>query len=85
MIQDTKETMRFIAKYPLDGTKEINANIIFNDYPIAVLDLLIKPVKWVDEVLDIALQYLPEPTVTAKVINNKCKKRLDDKDKISTH
>ena len=45
MIQDTKETMRFIAKYPLDGTKDINANIIFNEFPIEVLDLLIKPVS----------------------------------------
>jgi ATP-dependent Lon protease len=25
-------------------------------------DLQIKPVKWIDEVLEIALQYIPEPT-----------------------
>jgi ATP-dependent Lon protease len=25
-------------------------------------DLQIKPVKWIDEVLEIALQYMPEPT-----------------------
>ncbi|HHX82859.1 MAG TPA: endopeptidase La, partial [Pseudomonadaceae bacterium] len=29
-------------------------------------DLVIKPVKWIDEVLQIALQYMPTPVVESK-------------------
>jgi ATP-dependent Lon protease len=29
-------------------------------------DLVIKPVKWIDEVLQIALQYMPTPIVETK-------------------
>jgi ATP-dependent Lon protease len=51
-------------------------------------DLQIKPVKWIDEVLQIALQYMPTPTVDAKSENLvKPAKRARDKSKksINTH
>ena len=50
-------------------------------------DLQIKPVKWIDEVLQIALQYAPEPLPdTAPEIVAKDEKRdTDSKERISTH
>ncbi|MDY6982326.1 MAG: S16 family serine protease, partial [Pseudomonadota bacterium] len=51
-------------------------------------DLQIKPVKWIDEVLQIALQYMPTPTVDTKSENLvKPAKRARDKSKksINTH
>ena len=32
-IENEKKIMHFLAKYPLDGTKNINAHILFNDFP----------------------------------------------------
>lgn len=52
-------------------------------------DLLIKPVKWIDEVLQIALQYMPTPIVESKTELNKAGKNAKSRDKtkksISTH
>lgn len=50
-------------------------------------DLQIKPVKWIDEVLQIALQYAPEPLPdVAPEIGAKDEKReSDSKERISTH
>jgi ATP-dependent Lon protease len=50
-------------------------------------DLQIKAVKWIDEVLQIALQYMPEPlSVSVAEIPAKDEKRESDaKDRISTH
>ncbi|KRW59863.1 endopeptidase La [Pseudomonas sp. TTU2014-080ASC] len=49
-------------------------------------DLQIKPVKWIDEVLQIALQYAPEPLPDAAPIVAKDDKReSDSKERISTH
>jgi len=50
-------------------------------------DLQIKAVKWIDEVLQIALQYMPEPlSGSAAEIPAKDEKReTDAKDRISTH
>lgn len=59
--------------------KEIPENILS--------DLQIKPVKWIDEVLQIALQYMPEPLVIADV-GTKAKDEKHDKadgEHISTH
>ncbi|MGE6793004.1 endopeptidase La [Pseudomonas guineae] len=49
-------------------------------------DLQIKPVKWIDEVLQIALQYAPEPLPDAAPMAAKDEKReTDSKERISTH
>nr|AAX87000.1 ATP-dependent protease [Pseudomonas amygdali pv. tabaci] len=50
-------------------------------------DLQIKPVKWVDEVLQIALQYAPEPLpdVATDLVAKEEKRESDSKDRISTH
>lgn len=49
-------------------------------------DLQIKPVKWIDEVLQIALQYAPEPLPDAAPMVAKDEKReTDSKERVSTH
>ncbi len=52
-------------------------------------DLQIKPVKWIDEVLQIALQYMPTPIVETKADANKTAKAGKARDKgkkaINTH
>ncbi len=50
-------------------------------------DLQIKPVKWIDEVLQIALQYAPEPLpdVAPEIIAKDDKRESDSKERISTH
>jgi len=50
-------------------------------------DLQIKPVKWIDEVLQIALQYAPEPLpdVAPEIVAKEEKRETDSKERISTH
>ena len=50
-------------------------------------DLQIKPVKWIDEVLQIALQYKPEPTADAapELVATDEKRDVDSQERISTH
>ncbi|MDR0281699.1 MAG: endopeptidase La [Paucimonas sp.] len=50
-------------------------------------DLQIKPVKWIDEVLQIALQYAPEPLpdVAPEIVAKDEKRDGDSKERISTH
>lgn len=50
-------------------------------------DLEIKPVKWIDEVLQIALQYAPEPLPDAapELVAKEDSREADSKDRISTH
>ncbi|OEC34183.1 ATP-dependent proteinase. Serine peptidase. MEROPS family S16 [Pseudomonas cuatrocienegasensis] len=50
-------------------------------------DLQIKPVKWIDEVLQIALQYAPEPLPDAapELVAQDEKRESDSKERISTH
>ena len=49
-------------------------------------DLQIKPVKWIDEVLQIALQYAPQPLPDAAPMVAKDEAReTDSKERISTH
>ncbi|MBB3104516.1 endopeptidase La [Azomonas macrocytogenes] len=49
-------------------------------------DLEIKPVKWIDEVLQIALQYAPEPlSDAAPEIVKDDNREADSKERISTH
>ena len=50
-------------------------------------DLQIKPVKWIDEVLQIALQYTPEPLpdVAPEIVAKDDKRESDSKERISTH
>jgi len=50
-------------------------------------DLQIKPVKWIDEVLQIALQYAPEPLpdVAPEMVAKDEKRESDSKERISTH
>ncbi|WP_434518786.1 endopeptidase La [Pseudomonas sp. NFX1] len=50
-------------------------------------DLQIKPVKWIDEVLQIALQYAPEPLpdVAQEIVAKDEKRDSDAKERISTH
>ncbi|MHC6224951.1 endopeptidase La [Pseudomonas sp. X10] len=50
-------------------------------------DLQIKPVKWIDEVLQIALQYAPEPLpdVAPEIVAKDEKRDSDAKERISTH
>jgi len=50
-------------------------------------DLQIKPVKWIDEVLQIALQYAPEPLPDAApdIVAKDDKRESDSKERISTH
>jgi len=50
-------------------------------------DLQIKPVKWIDEVLQIALQYAPEPLpdVASDMVTKDEKRESDSKERISTH
>ncbi len=50
-------------------------------------DLEIKPVKWIDEVLQIALQYAPEPLSDAapEAVAKDENREPDSKDRISTH
>ena len=59
--------------------KEIPANI--------KADLDIKPVKWIDEVLQIALQYAPEPLsdVASELLIKDDSRDTEVKDRISTH
>ncbi|MCO3306643.1 hypothetical protein FA203_20985, partial [Pseudomonas aeruginosa] len=48
---------------------------------------VIKPVKWIDEVLQIALQYAPEPLPDAapEMVAKDEKREPDSKERISTH
>lgn len=50
-------------------------------------DLSIKPVKWIDEVLQIALQYAPEPLPDAapEMVAKDDSRETDSKERISTH
>lgn len=50
-------------------------------------DLEIKPVKWIDEVLQIALQYVPEPLQerVEEIVANDDNRDADTKERISTH
>ncbi len=50
-------------------------------------DLQIKPVKWIDEVLQIALQYAPEPLPDAapELVAKDETRESDSKERISTH
>jgi ATP-dependent Lon protease len=50
-------------------------------------DLEIRPVKWIDEVLQIALQYAPEPLPDAApdMVAKDEKRESDSKERISTH
>ncbi|MDC6380144.1 endopeptidase La [Pseudomonas sp. 15A4] len=50
-------------------------------------DLQIKPVKWIDEVLQIALQYAPQPLpdVAPEMVAKDEKRESDAKERISTH
>ncbi|KQQ61830.1 DNA-binding protein [Pseudomonas sp. Leaf129] len=50
-------------------------------------DLQIKPVKWIDEVLQIALQYAPEPLpdVAPEIVAKDETRDTDSKERISTH
>lgn len=50
-------------------------------------DLQIKPVKWIDEVLQIALQYAPEPLPDAapEMVAKDDARESDSKERISTH
>ncbi|WP_263264335.1 endopeptidase La [Pseudomonas sp. RIT-PI-S] len=50
-------------------------------------DLQIKPVKWIDEVLQIALQYAPEPLpdVAPEIVAKDDKRDAESKERISTH
>ncbi|MDQ0653615.1 endopeptidase La [Pseudomonas cedrina] len=50
-------------------------------------DLQIKPVKWIDEVLQIALQYAPEPLpdVAPEIVAKDEKRESDSNERISTH
>jgi ATP-dependent Lon protease len=50
-------------------------------------DLQIKPVKWIDQVLQIALQYAPEPLpdVAPEIVAKDEKRETDSKERISTH
>ncbi|MDB6048878.1 MAG: lon [Pseudomonas sp.] len=50
-------------------------------------DLQIKPVKWIDEVLQIALQYAPQPLpdVAPELVAKDEKRESDAKERISTH
>ncbi|UZE08184.1 endopeptidase La [Pseudomonas corrugata] len=50
-------------------------------------DLQIKPVKWIDEVLQIALQYAPEPLpdVAPEIVAKDEKRESESKERISTH
>ena len=49
--------------------------------------LTIKPVKWIDEVLQIALQYAPEPLPDAapEIVAKEDKRESESKERISTH
>ncbi len=59
--------------------KEIPANI--------KADLDIRPVKWIDEVLQIALQYMPEPLsdVASELLLKDESRDAEANDRISTH
>lgn len=50
-------------------------------------ELQIKPVKWIDEVLQIALQYKPEPLsdAAAELVAKDDKRDADSQERISTH
>ncbi|WP_040260825.1 MULTISPECIES: endopeptidase La [Pseudomonas] len=50
-------------------------------------DLQIKPVKWIDEVLQIALQYAPEPLpdVAPEIVAKDDKRDAEAKERVSTH
>lgn len=50
-------------------------------------DLQIKPVKWIDEVLQIALQYAPGPLPdeAPEIVAKEDKRESDSKERISTH
>jgi len=44
-INNINNIMNFLVKYPLDGTKNIHANINFNQFPADVLDVFINPIS----------------------------------------
>jgi len=48
-------------------------------------DLIIKPVKWIDEVLEIALQRAPEPLATTAASGSETGVESDADHRISTH
>ena len=48
-------------------------------------DLDIKPVKWIEEVLEIALQYQPEPHLEEAVADKTTAKKKTTKKQVSTH
>jgi len=48
-------------------------------------DLDIKPVKWIEEVLEIALQYQPEPTLETEEVEKPAAKKKASKKRVSTH
>ncbi|MBF25454.1 MAG: hypothetical protein CMP49_02920 [Flavobacteriales bacterium] len=45
IIRSNKEILTFLARYPLDGTKNINANILFNDFPANIFDTILNPIS----------------------------------------
>ena len=50
-------------------------------------DLQIKPVKWIDEVLEVALQYTPEPLPDdgPELVSKDEKRDQEGKERVSTH
>ncbi len=48
-------------------------------------DLDIRPVRWIDEVLQIALQYMPSPGMDDEKVVKPANKKKSDKKQISTH
>ena len=45
VIRSHKEILTLLAKYPLDGTKNINASILFNDFPARIFDTILNPIS----------------------------------------
>ena len=45
VIKNDIDIMDFSAQYPLDGSKNINIDVLFKDFPIDVLDVFIQPVS----------------------------------------
>lgn len=50
-------------------------------------DLKIIPVKWIDQVLEVALQYMPKPYTDEeyKALEAEAHKKTEDQSRISTH
>jgi len=48
-------------------------------------DLSIKPVKWIDDVIDLALQFAPQPLVMETTGGNTPSTGTDEKESVSTH